>query len=262
MNFSNKVVLITGAGSGIGKAIAIRFAKLSATLTLIDIDGESLEKSSELCAKITGVKVLKHVIDVRNDELVQSVVKDTVEKLGRIDVVVNSAGIFNNGSILSPNTMQVFDKVMAVNLRAVVSLTTCAAPELIKHKGCIVNISSVAAHIPTDEFFAYNLSKSGVSHFTKCAALELASHGVRVNAVLPGIVDTNIFLNAGMTKEECAKTVDAVAKVTPMKRIIKAEEIADMVAFLASDTAESITGSCIDVDGGLALMGLFKVRED
>lgn len=261
MSFSNKVVVVTGAGSGIGKAISLSFANLSATLSLFDVNGENLEKCSKLCEKLSKVKVLKHVIDLQNDELVRKAVDDTIKVFSKIDVVVNCAGIYkvDGGAILNPKALDVFDQIMAVNLRAVVCLVTCVAPELIKSQGCIVNISSVSALIPSDTFFAYSVSKAAVCHFTKCAALELAPYGVRVNAVLPGGVETNILrANAGVTIEQSHETMNAVKDASPLKRLITSEEVADLVVFLAGDGAKSITGSNYTIDSGLALIGQIK----
>lgn len=256
MSFLNKVVLITGASSGFGEAIALNFASLSASLSVIDRNGDSLENCAAQCRKLNGGKVLKHVFDLRNDELVQKVVDDTVKEFGNIDILINCAGIFGNdhGSILDPEAMENFDAVMAVNLRALVCLTNCAAPILIKSKGCIINIASVVALLATTDAFAYHISKSAISHFTKCVALELAPYEVRANAILPGGARTNILLNSGASIEKNNLFYEFVQRITPLKRLIEPKDIADMAVYLASDSARNITGSDFSVDGGLPLL--------
>lgn len=256
MSFSNKVVLITGAGSGIGKAMALKFAKLSATLSLIDRD-DSVQTTCESCEKLSSAKVLKHVMDIRNDDLVQKAVDDTVKEFGKIDVLINCAGIYRpfHGKIVDTNVMENFDETMSVNLRALIRMTNCAASYLIESKGCIVNIASIFAAMVTDFTFSYNVSKSAVCHFTKCVALELAPHGVRVNAIMPGPVRTKIMLNAGCSKEGDEKNWSGAKAKVPLQKLIDADEIADFAAYLASDRARSITGGNYPLDGGFALRG-------
>lgn len=258
MSFLNKVVLITGASSGFGEAIAISFASLSATLSLIDIDGQNLEKCAVECRKLNGEKVHTHVLDLRNDELVQQAVDETVKEFGTIDVVINSAGIFrnNHSKILDPRAMEDFDAVLSINLRALVRVTNCVAPILIKSKGCIICIASMVASLAISDSFAYYISKSAVCHFTKCVALELAPYGVRANAILPGGSNTNLLINAGRSLEENKLYWESCASLTPLKRLIEPKDIADMAVYLASDSARNITGGDFIVDAGLALANL------
>lgn len=210
-----------------------------------------MEKCAVQCKNLNGRKVLKHVVDLRNDELVQKAVNKTAEEFGKIDVVINSAGIFpNNRGILDPKAMETYDFVMAVNLRGLVYVTKCAAPYLTKSKGCFIDIASLSALIPTLDSFACNISKSAVGHMTKCAALELARYGVRANAIMPGAAKINIFINCcdDMSFEANNKCWKSMRCSTQLKLLIEPKEIADM----ASD-AKNITEADFKVDGGLSL---------
>lgn len=185
MGFENKVVVITGAGSGLGEATAVKFAEVSAKLTLIDIHEDNLNKIVEKCMKYNA-EVLKIVADVSKDGEVKEAVNKTVERYKRIDVLVNCAGIYRTNGTLDADFLSVFDTVMQVNLRAAVAMTYFAAPALIESKGCIVNIASVVAKLVNRGSMSYNVSKAAVAHFTKSVALDLADKGVRVNCILPG----------------------------------------------------------------------------
>ncbi|CAH2218274.1 jg16361 [Pararge aegeria aegeria] len=256
MSFLNKVVIITGAGSGIGEGTAVHFATLSANLSLIDKNGESLHKVAEKCGSLSQTKVLEFHADVSNDEEIKQAVDNTMKEFGKIDVVVNCAGIIAYRGILDSDLLSVFDKVISVNLRSMVAMTHFAAPALIESKGCVVNISSVMARMVSKGSLPYNVSKAAVAHFTKNAAYDLAEKGVRVNSILPGPVETNILLSAGNTNEENDKLWELFATAVPLQHNINACEIAEMVAYLASDKAKSITGAEFVVDSGMILSGM------
>ncbi|XP_075975608.1 putative oxidoreductase YxbG [Anticarsia gemmatalis] len=251
MSFINKVVLVTGAGSGIGEAIAIHFAKLSARLSLVDIDAENLRKTADVCEQISRVKVLTTVADLCKDNDVKQAVDDTVKEFGRIDVVISCAGIYKPGSVLDSDLIEVFDHVMATNLRSVVCLTNLTAPLLEETKGCIVNISSSTSIPCAIQSIPYSAAIAALNHFTTSIALDLSSKGVRVNSILPGIVKTNILQNSGMNDEETEEFYNKAS--TPLKRILQCDEIAELAAFLASDKARAMTGGSYQIDAGLAL---------
>ncbi|XP_072933745.1 cyclohexanol dehydrogenase-like [Epargyreus clarus] len=255
MNFSTKVVVVTGAGSGMGAAIAENFAKLNASLCLIEINESNLRKVSEECEKLSKTKVLQVVADLGKDEDVKRSIDSALKEFGKIDVLVNCAGIHGTGRVTDPDIVEKYDRVLAVNLRSVVAMTNKAAPALIKSKGCVINISSIASRLPSQNTLPYNLSKAGVTHFTKCAALELAKDGVRVNCISPGPVKTNLLRNTDMTESEHDQFWHVIGQATPLKRVVKAEEIAELTAFLASDKANSITGSDYVMDSGLMIGG-------
>ncbi|KAI8428697.1 hypothetical protein MSG28_007407 [Choristoneura fumiferana] len=251
MSFLNKVVLITGAGSGIGEATAVRFAKASANLVLADLRGETVTKSAEKCAKISKQKAIPITADVSKTEDLKRIVDTTLNEFGKIDVVIHSAGlIILGGNITDPNLMENFDNTMSVNLRAIVELTHLAAPALIESKGNVVVVSSENALKVRQMMIPYAVSKAAVSHFTRCAALDLAPQGVRVNAVLPAPIITNLGTYAGIKDEDYQKGVD----LCPLKAKLETHDVAELIFFLAGDTAKAITGVNYPVDAGSLLV--------
>ncbi|XP_047029792.1 uncharacterized oxidoreductase TM_0325-like [Helicoverpa zea] len=249
MSFLNKVVIVTGSSSGIGAAIAIKFAEEGAKVAIVGRNQEKLNNVAKKCGK-----PLMLVADVTKEEDAKRIVDETVKVFGKLDVLVNNAGIGGGSSITADNAMEIFDKVMNTNLRAPVYLTHLAAPHLVKTKGNIVNISSVAAlKILMPEVFAYSASKAALDHFSRAVALELASSGVRVNTVNPGPVKTDIIENMGLSETDQAATFKHMEDMTALKRISDSEEIGDLVLFLASDKAKAITGSSYVSDNGMLL---------
>ncbi|XP_063364843.1 3-oxoacyl-[acyl-carrier-protein] reductase FabG-like [Cydia amplana] len=254
MSFNNKVVLVTGASSGIGAASALLFAKEGADVAFVARNAAKLAavaKQIEALAK----KPLVIQADISNETEASIVVSKTVNHFGKLDVLVNNAGIAVEGSILHGNALDAYDKVMKLNVRAAIQLTTLAAPFLAKTKGNIVNVSSIASTLtsksPTG--LPYCVSKAALDHFTRCSALELASTGVRVNSVNPGPVDNEFATNnnqgdSRVITQECAK-------ISPLGFLPKSEEIADVILFLASEKARSVTGSRYVIDNGFLLKG-------
>ncbi|XP_047508343.1 uncharacterized oxidoreductase TM_0325-like [Pieris napi] len=253
MYFENKVVLITGASSGIGAEIALHFAKQSAKLALAGRNVQNLESVASLCEKEKGVRPIQIVADITKESDVERILKETIYHFARLDVLVNNAGMSLIGGI-KDKSLDIYDKIMSVNLRAVYQLTYLAAPYLIATKGSIVNISSIASSHPFSDMTEYCMSKAALDMLTKCVAFDLAQHGVRVNAVNPGLVKTNL-INILFPESDKAEqfTKDAMAS-TPLKRLTEAYDVATLVIFLASDKAKSITGCCYPVDGGKLLV--------
>ncbi|XP_026764194.2 3-oxoacyl-[acyl-carrier-protein] reductase FabG-like [Galleria mellonella] len=250
MSFSNKIVLVTGASSGIGAATAQLFAKEGAHVVMVGRNESKLRNVAEQCAR-GGHAPLVVRADVGNDDDVKRIVDETINKYRKIDVLVNNAGLSLTGSILKGDILESYDKTMAVNLRAVVHLTTLVAPHLVKTKGSIVNISSIAGKMTSPVLsLAYCTSKAGLDHFTRGAALELASLGVRVNSISPGPVRTDILENSGLSNISWEFLGSRVA----LKRYSEPEEIGEMILYLASDKAKGITGSDFVCDNG----GLLK----
>ncbi|CAF4892691.1 unnamed protein product [Pieris macdunnoughi] len=246
MSFKGKVVLITGASSGIGAATAIEFAKNGANVAIVGRNVEKLNKAAENCSKYSKPLVIK--ADVGDDEECKKIVASVIKKFGKLDVLVNNAGITRNATILERNFLEMYDQTMKVNVRAHLNVTSLAAPYLVKTKGNIINISSVAASLAPrmKGITPYCVSKAALNHFTRCAAVELAGEGVRVNTVSPGPVKTDILDNAGITDMK----IDNYADSMPLKRVSQSVEIADMILFLASDKAVGVTGSEFFVDNG------------
>ncbi|KAJ8709076.1 hypothetical protein PYW07_008902 [Mythimna separata] len=252
MDFNDKVVLITGASSGLGAATAIYLSKLSAKLAIVGRKDPNLKRIALYCEKTKGIKPLAITADVTEDLDAERIINETIEHYGRLDVLVNNAGVIGMGGIKN-SSMETYDKVMNTNMRSVYQLTMLAAPHLIQSKGCIVNVSCIAGTKPSTMALAYNISKAALDHFTKCVALELAPDGVRVNSVNPGFVKTNLLKNIGLSEEQLAMFVANVVGNMPLKKAVEGDEVAALIAFLASDKSKSITGSTYVMDGGITL---------
>lgn len=252
MDFNDKVVLITGASSGIGAATAIYFSKLSAKLVLVGRKEANLKRIALYCEKTKGLKPLPITADVTEESDTERIINTTIEHYGKLDVLINNAGVIGMGGIKN-SSLEIYDKVMSTNLRAVYQMTMLAVPHLIKTKGSIVNMSCIASTKPSTMALAYNISKAALDHFTKCIALELASDGVRVNSINPGFVKTNLLKDIGLNEDQLALFIKNVVGNIPLKKPVEGDEVAALVAFLASDKAKSITGSIYIIDGGSVL---------
>lgn len=253
MSFTNKVVIITGASSGIGAAVAIKFAEEGANVVLIARNQNKLKEVVTKCERHGG-KVLVVIADVTKSEDIKNIIEQTINQFEKIDILVNNAGIIRTAAVWDENAMDVFDSVMATNLRSVVHLTNLTAPHLMKTKGNVVNISSIAAvDAMNPTFFAYCTSKAGLDQFMRSAALDLSPKGVRVNSVNPGPVRTDFEQNFGVTKSEADSFWDKTKSWSTLDRVAEPEEIADLVLFLASDKAKSVTGSSYLIDNGCLL---------
>jgi len=253
MNNENgqRVVMVTGATSGIGRAVANRFASASDHVIAIGRDAKQLEQvaadASERGGHVTAIK-----LDVTNDDDVRAWFDEAIGNAGRLDVLVNAAGHIVSGSIEN-TSLAAWDSMMNVNLRSVFHLMQLASPHLIKTKGNIVNISSVTGLRSFPGVLAYCVSKAGLDQLTRCAALELAAKGVRVNAVNPGVVVTEIHKRGGMSEADYEKFLEHSKTTHPLGRVGSPSEIAELVFFLASESAAWITGATYQIDGGRAL---------
>lgn len=246
--FSGKVFIVTGATSGIGKATALGAAERGGAVALV---ARRKEKLAELCAHLDPARVLPIAADLTREEDRSLVVRRTAEKFGGIDILVNAAGIIGNGTIES-TTLQEWDTMMDINLRSLFRLTQLALPSIIERKGNIVNVSSVTGIRSFPNVLGYCVSKAGVDQLTHCAALELGAKGVRVNAVDPGVVQTNLHRTSGMGEEAYGKFLEHSKTTHPIGRIGKPEDVAELILFLASDRAGWITGASYSIDGGRA----------
>ncbi|XP_067950822.1 3-oxoacyl-[acyl-carrier-protein] reductase FabG-like [Watersipora subatra] len=250
-SMKDKVVLITGASSGIGKATAIHFASLGSKLVINGRDESALEETASECKGAVGV--LQVVGDVTKEAVVQGLVQKTIEHYGQLDVLVNNAGMAKSGSI-ETTSLEQYDMVMNVNVRSVYHLTMLAVPHLIATKGAIVNVSSVTGIRAFPGVLAYCVSKSAIDQFTRCIALELASKQVRVNSVNPGVIVTNFHKRLGQSEEQYFEFLEHCKTTHALGRVGEAEEVAKSIAFLASSDSSFITGVQLPIDGGRHVM--------
>lgn len=248
INLSGKTALITGATSGIGRATALLFAEAGARVAAAGRKDEALaELSDEIRA--SGGEVLTVRADVTTDA--ERIVREAVEGFGALDVLVNAAGHLANGTI-EDTKLAAWDAMLDVNLRAVFSLMHEAVPHLEKTRGNVVNVSSVTGLRSFPGVLAYCVSKAGVDQLTRCAALELAAKGVRVNAVNPGVVVTDIHKRGGMSDDAYQAFLERSKTTHPLGRVGEAREVAELILFLASEHAAWITGATYSIDGGRA----------
>ena len=247
---TGKVVIVTGASSGIGRATAALFAKNGSSVIAA---GRNEKELGALREQVQGKKgsIKVHLADIRETTQVERLVNDTVENFGQIDVLINSAGIIMNGSIEN-TTLDDWDKMFDINLRSVFFLTQRCIPHLEKTKGNIVNVSSVAGTRSFPNILAYGVSKAGIDQLTRSAALELAPKGIRVNAVNPGVVVSNLHKRGGMADEDYQSFLNNSKNTHPLGRVGEPQEVADLIYFLASDKASWITGATYEIDGGRA----------
>jgi NAD(P)-dependent dehydrogenase (short-subunit alcohol dehydrogenase family) len=247
---AGRTALVTGATSGIGRATAERFAEAGARVALVGRDNEALSEAAREVETRGGV-ALKIRADVTSEDDARRAVAETIERFETLDVLVNAAGIIGNGTVEN-TALADWDAMMNVNLRAVFHLMQLSAPHLAKRPGNIVNVSSVTGLRAFPGVLAYCVSKAGVDQLTRCAALELAAQGVRVNAVNPGVVVTNVHRRGGMAEEAYASFLERSKGTHPLGRVGDAREVAELIFFLASDRAAWITGATYSIDGGRA----------
>jgi NAD(P)-dependent dehydrogenase (short-subunit alcohol dehydrogenase family) len=237
----DKVALITGASQGIGEACARRFAREGARVVLADID----DARGQALASALGALYVR--CDVGDSDQVNALVAATMAAHSRIDVLVNNAGIFKAAAFLEVTEAD-FDAVIRVNLKGAFLVAQAVAREMVKTGGgSVVNMSSVNAVMAIPSIASYNMSKGGINQLTRVMALALADHGIRVNAVAPGTIATELAAKAVLTSDEAKARV---MSRTPMRRLGTPDEIADVVAYLASDASSYLTGEIITADGG------------
>ena len=242
-----QVALITGATSGIGRATALRFAAEGARLAIVARRAAELAEVARAAGTAGHARAI--AADVTHAAEIERVVRETVEAFGGIDVLVNAAGILTSGTI-ETTRLQDWDYMMNLNVRAPFYLIQCALPYLIERRGAIVNVSSVTGIRAFPGILAYCASKSAIDQLTHCVALEVASKGVRVNAVNPGVIVTNLHRAGGMAQEAYDKFLEHSKSTHPLGRVGQPEEVAELIYFLASPRAGWITGISCPIDGG------------
>lgn len=251
MTVKGKVALVTGASSGIGKATARLFARKGARVALLSRSETDLRQICEDIGK-DGGECLLTPADVTDPDACQEAIDLTLKQFGQLNIVVNAAGIIGSGALQETSLSQ-WREMMTVNLDAVFRMMQLALPHLEKTQGNIVNVSSVAGLRAFPNIAAYCVSKAGVDQLTRCAALEWAPSGVRVNAVNPGVVVTELHRRGGMDDESYARFLERAKETHPLGRVGQPEEIADAILYLASDAAGWVTGVTLSLDGGRQL---------
>jgi NAD(P)-dependent dehydrogenase (short-subunit alcohol dehydrogenase family) len=248
MSFADKTVIVTGATSGIGRATAEAFGRERASVVLVGRDEAALSEVAEQI-RADGGRPIPCPAEITAPEAAARIVQTAIDQSGALDVLVNAAGVIASGT-LDKTTDDTWDLMMAVNVTAPFRLMRAAAPHLTARKGAVVNVSSVNGLRSFAGVLAYCVSKAAVDQLTRCAAIEMAPIGVRVNAVNPGVTVTNLHRRSGMGETQYAAFLERSKETHPLGRPGRPEEIADLILFLASDRAGWMTGETIPIDGG------------
>jgi NAD(P)-dependent dehydrogenase (short-subunit alcohol dehydrogenase family) len=241
-------VIVTGASSGIGRATAVRFGRDGASVLAVGRDEGALADVAAAVEREGGQSATL-AIDVTAADAPARIVAAAGERFGGVTTVVNAAGVIASGSVESTTDEQ-WDTMMDLNIRAPFRLMRAAVPRLAASNGSIVNVSSVTGLRAFPGVLAYCVSKAGLDQLTRCAALELAPKGIRVNAVNPGVVISNLHRRGGMNEESYAAFLEHSKRTHPIGRPGEPPEIADLIFFLASPNAAWITGETVSIDGG------------
>ena len=249
MNFENKIVVVTGAAEGIGRAIALTFARQGAAVALLDTNPQAMQQTASLIP--TGASSLALKVDVGVESEVASAFEEIVDRFGRIDVLVNNAGIQLYKDFLDFSTSE-WDRLLAVNLNGVYYCSKQALPHMIRSGGgAIVNISSVQALATTGQVSPYAAAKGGILSLTRDMAREFGKNKIRINAICPGCIDTPMMDRTLVTMADPETVVKKMISAIPLQRLGKPQDIANVALFLASSYAEYISGVSLIVDGGL-----------
>ena len=248
-NFRNKKVLITGAASGIGNAVARLFHNEGFAVAISDIEKESGEA---LQSELASDKIAFFYADVSIEDDVVQMVREATKWLGGLGILINNAGVGGVGppQLLEDLTTDTWEKTINTNLRGTYLVSKYCLPHLCKHGGAIVNIISTYALVGGPELGAYCASKGGILALTRNIAIDYAPHGVRANALAPGFVDTPMLRNDINKDANPDKVIDEILSLIPQGELMSAEDVAKVIRFLASEDSKIMTGSVIVADGG------------
>lgn len=252
MEFTDKIVLITGASAGLGAATAIYLSKQSAKLVLVGCNGKNLKIIALRCEKSKGIKPLSIGADVTEQTDAERIISETIEKFGKLDVLINHPEVPEMSGI-KKSTMETDDKIMSKNIKAMCQLSMLALPHLTTSKGCILNVFYTSTTKPSTIISAYNDLKAALGRLAKCISLELSPEGIRVNSTNPGFMKSNLLKNIGITEEQLQLNVNNVGGNKPLKKPVEGDELAALIAYLARNKEKSFTGSNLITDGGSSL---------
>jgi 2-hydroxycyclohexanecarboxyl-CoA dehydrogenase len=251
MDDRERVALVTGAARGIGAAIADRLAAAGTAVAVCDLDGETATKVAARLTERYGVHALAIPVDIADGAAVRAVVARVAEELGPVDVLVNNAAIDVIESFVD-SSEQTWDRIIAVNLRGTIAMTRAVLDQMIERcRGRVIHIASDAGRVGSSGEVVYSATKGGVIAFGKALAREVARYGITVNSVCPGPTDTALL---GQVAEYSQKMYDATVRAIPLRRVAEPDDIAGVVAFLASDAAAYMTGQTLSVSGGLTMV--------
>ncbi|XP_028165498.1 uncharacterized protein LOC114356484 [Ostrinia furnacalis] len=253
VNYNDKVVIVTGASSGIGAEAAKYFAKFGARLTLVGRNEDRLLNTSRICEEEKQKTPVCLLLDLTHKGSCEAVISKTVEVYGKIDVLVNCAGVSSMSSVFD-KSIEIFDDIMAINLRVPFYLTQLAVPHLMKTKGNIVNVSFSMMTRFRPGFLVHNMAKIALERFAKQAAPELGIEGVRINCVSPGITRTNIL--SGMKIENPAHQIiyEKLESILPQGKVLEPKEVAAYICLVASDVFPHMNGGNLVIDGASSLI--------
>lgn len=245
-SMEGKAALVTGAAAGLGKATAVALARAGANLCIVDIDAEALEQTASEIREL-GVEVLVQAINLASAEKCRSAVSAAIDSFGRLDAVCNVAAVFmpTHSTEMSDDD---WNTTLAVNLSAPFHLIQAAIPQLLQHNGAVVNVTSCAAHMGQAYLAAYSSTKAALTHLTKSLAMEYMHQPIRFNAVAPGGMMT--ALAAGL-RDLPDPDVSLLSRISPLRGVVEVEDVAQMVAFLATDAARGYHGAVINIDNGI-----------
>ncbi len=252
MRLDGKVAIVTGSASGIGAGIAERFVEAGASVAILDVNGQGARRVAE--SLLTKGPALAVECDVAVEEQVKHAIAQTLERFGKLDVLVNNAGIEVFGTVVEVSSEQ-WDRQVGVNLKGAFLCSKYSVPHLRGRGGAIVNIVSIHAIVGYAGTVAYDASKSGLMGLTRAMALDHAREGIRVNAICPGYTDTPMLAEWVEKQPDRDETMKQVLRIHPLGRIGKPRDIAEAALFLASDAASFITGATLVVDGALTISG-------